>query len=127
MHKTKMLFLIIPIIAILGGCDKAPAPAMQSDYSSMDFDDLKNSFDLLQGVKLEVSGFGLLIGNAFVISKEMSSWTSIYVDTESLSGNERKLIAEKCSDRKNRCNITIYGTIERVNKKNKLVANKIKL
>jgi hypothetical protein len=127
MHKIMMLFLIIPFIAVLSGCNKAPAPAMQSDYAPMDFDDLKDSFDLLQGVKLKVSGFGLLIGNVFIISKEMNSVTSVYVDTESLSGNERKLIAEKCSDSKSRCNITIYGTIERVNKNNKLVANEIKL
>jgi len=33
MRKIMMLFLIIPIITILSSCDKAPAPAMQSDYT----------------------------------------------------------------------------------------------
>ena len=124
MRKIMTLLLIIPILAVLNGCDKEPAPAMQSDYTPMDFDSLKNDTDNISGVKAKVSGLGLLNNDTLVISKDGGDLYSIYVDIKSLSGDERKSVLTKCSDSRSRCRIVIYGTVGKVSYHNAMIANK---
>jgi hypothetical protein len=124
MRKIMMLFLIIPIITILSSCDKAPAPAMQSDYTPVDFDSLKNDIDHASGAKAKVSGLGLLSKDVFMISKESGDLASIYVDINSLSTEERKSILAKCSNSGSRCRIVVYGTVGKANYQNAINANK---
>jgi hypothetical protein len=127
MRKMMLLFFVVLILAVLGGCDKSPAPAMQSDYNPIDFDSLKIDIDKVPGIKVKLAGSGLLKNNIFMLSKEIGSTASMNVDIESLTGDEKKLMNTKCSNSKSQCNIIIYGTVEKVNGKCKLVANKIEL
>jgi hypothetical protein len=127
MRKMVRLFFAIIVFAVLCGCDKASAPAMQSDYTSMALDSLKNDIDKVPGIKVKLSGSGLLKGDVFMLSQESGSLASMNVDIEPLSGDEKKLITTNCSRSKGQCNITIYGTVEKVNGKCRLVADKIEL
>ena len=119
MRKIMTLFFIIPILIVLSGCDKAPAP-----YTQLDFDTLKNDIDQGLGMKIKVSGLGWLTNDVLMISKEIGDSASIYVDIKSLSGDERQSILAKCSDNGSQCRIVVYGIIGKVNYQNTMIANK---
>ncbi len=128
MRKVTALFFVIVVFTFLSGCDKAPAPDVQLDYAALDFDSIKNDIDKMPGMKVKLSGSGLLKGNVFMLSKEIGSLASMNVDIEPLSGDEKKLITTNCSHSKRQCGIIIYGTVEKeMNGKCRLVADKIEL
>ena len=134
MRKIMTLLLIIPILAVISDCGKSSAPAMQSDYTPMDFDTLKNDIDNVSGIKAKVSGLGLLTNDVLVMSKESGDLASIYVNINSLSTDERRSILTKCRNSRSRCRIVVYGTVGKgyyqnamIAGKNVLIADKIEL
>lgn len=90
-----------------------------------DIDDIKIDFDSLQGRKVRVKGVGQYMMDLFMVKKDLMNTSPVIVDISKVDRDQRRQILQKCSNIMAGCNVTIYGSVEKVRGDNGISAERI--
>lgn len=105
--------------------DNKSAPSSSSSAQLLDIDDLRLDMASLEGKKVRVKGFGHHMMDVFMLKKSKMDMSPMIVDVTKLPRDQRKQIISQCSDIMSGCAVTIHGTVEKVNYRNGLVAERV--
>lgn len=89
-------------------------------YSKISLSDLMLDIDILDGQKIEVSGFLAVMDDMAILSPTEESLSNISVETKGLPRQTRKYLIERCGVG---CRVTIRGTVGDVDYSKGIIAD----
>ena len=91
----------------------------------LDMDDLRLDMASLDGKKVRVRGVGHFMMDMFMLKKSMTDMSPMIVDIAKLPRDQRREIMSQCSDLMSGCQVTVHGTVGKVNFKKGLFAERV--
>jgi hypothetical protein len=88
-------------------------------------DDLRLDMASLDGKKVRVRGVGHFMMDMFMLKKSMTDMSPMIVDIAKLPRDQRREIMSQCSDLMSGCQVTVHGTVGKVNFKKGLFAERV--